>query len=352
MKKRYLIYTVLFFAICLLPLAGMAVGEHGEVSENRTRAGAPVIRDEEGWNLEFLSDAGSWFQDHFGFRQELVTANALIQGKLFGVSAVDSVIQGTDGWLYYQDSLNDYLGMEPMSERALFNVAHSLAMMQEDSGRRGARFLFTVAPNKNSLYGEHMSYYASLKASEEKNLERIKPWLEREGVSYVDLYQVFSEQEEVLYHKRDSHWNNQGAALAADTLLEALGKEHLPFAQAPGEKRTDFTGDLDGMLYPLALTPEEEVYYSDMDVFAYVGEVESNFDPRITTVNPSSEGSLVMYRDSFGNTLLPFFANQYAKAYFSRGIPYRMDDLAEHQSDTVIVERAERFLPEMAENPP
>lgn len=29
-----------------------------------------------------------------------------------------------------------------------------------------------------------------------------------------------------------------------------------------------------------------------------------------------------------------------------------MTDLAEHQADTVIVERAERFLPEMAENPP
>ena len=59
-----------------------------------------------------------------------------------------------------------------------------------------------------------------------------------------------------------------------------------------------------------------------------------------------------MYRDSFGNAILPFFANSYANAYFSRGIPYQMTDLSEHQADTVIVERAERFLPEMAENPP
>lgn len=352
MKKKYTIYTALFFAVCLIPLAGMAVGERGDVSENRTRAKAPVLRDEEGWNLNFLSDAGSWFQDHFGFRQELVTANALIQGKIFGVSAVDSVIQGTEGWLYYRDSLDDYLGMEPMSERALFNVAHSLAMMQEDTKRQGADFLFTIAPNKNSLYGEHMPYYAGLKVSGEKNLKRIEPWLEREGVHYVNLYQMFSEQEEVLYHKRDSHWNNKGAALAADALLTELGKEHLPLAEAPGEVRTDFTGDLDEMVYPLALTLEEEIYYDDTHVFAYVGEVESNFDPRITTVNPSAEGSLVMYRDSFGNTLLPFLANQYANAYFSRGIPYRMEDLTEHQADTVIVERAERFLPEMAENPP
>lgn len=354
MKKSYVIYTALFFVICLVPLVGMALPEREEAStENRTLAGAPVLKDEEGWNLDYLADAGDYFQDHFGFRQELVTANALVKGKLFGVSTADSVIQGTDSWLYYKDSLDDYLGMNQMSERGLFNVAHSLAMMQAYVERQGADFLFTIAPNKNSLYGENMPYYDSRKISEEnKNLVRIKSWLEQEGVHYADLYQMFREQEEVLYHKRDSHWNNKGAALASDMLLDALGKTHLMFTEAPSEWRTDFTGDLDEMLYPLATTPEEEIYYEGLDRFSYVGEVESNFDPRITTVNPSAQGSLIMYRDSFGNTLLPFFANNYASAYFSRGIPYQMTDLAEHQADTVIVERAERFLPEMAANPP
>lgn len=352
MKKGYVIYAVLFFGLCLLPVLGMAVPNREQSSENRKLADAPVWRDEDGWNLDYLSDAGDYFQDHFGFRQELVTANALVQGKLFGVSAADNVIQGTDGWLYYKDSLNDYLGTDLMSGRALFNVAHSLAMMQAYVERQGADFLFTIAPNKNSLYGEHMPYYDSSRVSEEKNLVRIKPWLEREGVHYADLYEMFQGQEEILYHKRDSHWNNRGAAMAGDALLDALGKQHLTFTEAPSEKRTDFTGDLDEMLYPLALTPEEEIYYTGLDRFSYVGEVESTFDPRITTVNPSAEGSLVMYRDSFGNALLPFLANSYAGAYFSRGIPYHMTDLSEHQADTVIVERAERFLPEMAENPP
>lgn len=352
MKKSYVIYTVIFFALCLLPLVGMALPEREQSSENRTLADVPVLKDGEGWNLDYLAEAGDYFQDHFGFRQELVTANALVQGKLFGVSTAASVIQGTEGWLYYKDSLDDYLGMNQMSERALFNVAHSLAMMQAYVERQGAAFLFTIAPNKNSLYGEHMPYYDSQKVSEEKNLLRIKPWLEQEGVHYADLYQMFREQEEVLYHKRDSHWNNRGAAMAGDMLLDTLGKTHLTFTEAPSEWRTDFTGDLDGMLYPLATTAEEEIYYEGLDRFSYVGEVESNFDARINTVNPSAEGNLVMYRDSFGNTLLPFLANSYANAYFSRGIPYQMTDIAEHQADTVLVERAERFLPEMAENPP
>lgn len=351
MKKAYIGYSVLFFAVCLIPFVGMLLPAGEAVSENRTLAEAPVLKDEDGWNTDFLSDAGDYFQDHFGFRQQLVTANALVQGKIFGVSAAESVIQGTDGWLYYKDSLDDYLGQNLMSGRALFNVAHSLRMMQDYVEEQGASFLFTVAPNKNSLYGEHMPWYDSRKVSDEKNLTNLMPYLEKEGVHYTDLYELFCSAEGTYYHARDSHWNNVGAAMAASAMMDALGKEHPAFTEAPGEVRRDFAGDLDKMLYPLALTPEEETYY-DRDVFAYVGEVESNFDPHITTVNPSAEGSLLMYRDSFGNALLPFFANSYADAYFSRGVPYQLTDLALHQADTVIVERAERFLPDMAQNPP
>ena len=104
----------------------------------------PQLRTEEGWNTDFLSEAGEYFQDHFGFRQQLVTANALINGKIFGVSTADGVIQGKNGWLYYKDSLSDYLGTEPMSERALFNVAHTLSMMQ-DYTEKAERNSFTIA---------------------------------------------------------------------------------------------------------------------------------------------------------------------------------------------------------------
>ena len=168
-------------------------------------------------------------------------------------------------------------------------------MMQETLNEKGVQFLFTVAPNKNSLYGENMPYYDSLKVSSDKNLVNLQKYLRQELVSYGDLYE---------------------------------------------------------MLYPLAMTPEEEVYYDRQTTFAYVGEVVSNFDPKITTVNPVKEGSLVMFRDSFGNALLPFMADAYSSAYFSRGVPYQMSEVDEKNADTVIVERAERFLPEMAQLPP
>ena len=45
-------------------------------------------------------------------------------------------------------------------------------------------------------------------------------------------------------------------------------------------------------------------------------------------------------------------ANAYANAYFSRGVPYQLSEVEAKNADTVVVERAERFLPEMAQSPP
>lgn len=352
MKKLQVLYITAFFAACLVPSLGMAVTKQETSSENRQLSTFPELKTEEGINTQWLPQMGEYFQEHFALRNEFVTANALLNGKLLGTSTADGVIQGTDGWLYYKDSLNDYLGEELLSERSLFNIAHTLSLMQEGLEKKGVQFLFTVAPNKNSLYDENMPYYDSLKASNEKNLFSLQKYLEKEQVSYADLYEMFSGEEEVFYHKTDSHWNNKGASMAAETLLSALRKEHTSYADEPYTIKKDFTGDLDEMLYPLATIPDEEVYYDKQTTFAYVGEVESNFDPKITTVNPVKSGSLVMFRDSFGNALLPFMADAYANAYFSRGVPYQMSEVDEKDADTVIVERAERFLPEMAQSPP
>lgn len=354
MKKWSLLYCACFFAVCLCPFVGMVQKQEEDVSaENRRLAEFPVIRTEEGdINTEWFSQAGDYFQDHFAFRSKLVTANALVQGKLLGVSTASGVIQGSDGWLYYKDSLSDYLGTELLSERSLFNIAHTLGMTQRNLEQRGVKFAFAIAPNKNSLYGEHMPYYDSYKVTDENNLKRLKPFLEEEGVNYTDLYETFQDQEEVLYHSRDSHWNNKGAALASDRILTALGREHRSYEEEDFEVREDFAGDLDKMLYPEALTLEDEIYYDNEPEYTYVQEVESNFDPRINTTSEGKDGSLVMYRDSFGNTLLPFMAEAYGSAYFSRGVPYQLSDVETYQADAVVIERAERFLPEMSAAPP
>lgn len=372
-----ILYILLFLVLCMIPSAGLLFGADGGAAENTQSAERPSIKREDGTlNTEFLQQAGNWFQAHFAFRQEYVTANALLRASLFHESAADGVIMGTEGWLYYRDSLPDYQGTDQLSDRALYDIAHTAAMTQEYCGLLGIRYLFALAPNKATLYPEHMPYFARHKASEESNRSRLEAYMEAEGVSYLDLAKALEaasaaaeaaagtetsgESEAAagrpypgaLYHKRDSHWTAQGAAIAADAILTRLEISHRDYGKAAYTVRKEFTGDLERMLFPAAAEPEEEVFYEPAPSYGYVNEVKSTFDFYIHTVSGGAGRSLVMYRDSFGNAILPFLAEAWGTAFFSRGTPYTLTDLYECEASDAVFLRAERFLPEIAAAPP
>lgn len=353
MKKKLLIaYTVLVLGIMALPFYGLVFGQSGEPIGNEEQAKAPLLQEEGKLNPSFLKDAGDYFEQKMAFRDMLISANTRISSDLLGVSANDQVIVGKNGWLYYADSLDDYQGVNLLSPRALYNVAANVRMMQEETQRQGGSFVFTVAPNKNSLYPQNMPYYSKVKYTDEKNIENLLPYLEKAGVHYVDLFSLFEGDDRVLYHKTDSHWNNQGAAMAYDKILQALNKEHEDYQDMSYQTKKDFTGDLEEMLHPGAPKPEEEIYYDKDFSYTYENKVESTFDPLIDTENKGSKENLLMYRDSFGNALVPFMAEAFEKAKFSRAEPYYLSgDCKELKADMVVVERAERFLKNLAQNP-
>lgn len=346
------VYIVLAMAICLIPFAGMAVHPTTETTEKKELAQWPLLIKDGQWNQEYMQEAGAYFDDHFAFRQELVTADARLRGGLFGVSASDQVILGTDGWLYYEATANDYLRLTAISDRAVYNIAHNVALMQQYVESQGAQFIFTIAPNKNSLYGDHMPYYYQ-PTGQASNAERLKPFLEQEGVHYLDLFEVFEAQPEELYLKRDSHWNNKGALLAYRTLMEQAGQVCDGYEQAAFQVDPGYLGDLNQMLYPLNGTPEENQNYEIPQNYAYVTETESVEDSWIQTINPTASGSLLMYRDSFGNTLLPLISNAYANVWYSKLNPYSIQlDMEACIPDTVIVERVERQITALGQKPP
>ncbi len=347
------VFVAACMALCLLPFAGMAVAPTNTTTENRRLVSFPEMKKEGRWNQEWLGEAGAYFEDHFAFRPYIVTAESEKMGRVLGESAMDTVIDGKDGWLYYSSTRDDYLGADTLSERGAYNALHNLSLLKRYVEGNGAKFLFTAAPNKNSLYGEHMPYYAGKKVSDIKNIELIEPGLKKEKILYADLFTVFKDQKETLYLKRDSHWNQKGAVLAYHTMLDALGKEHDTYETVPAVRTKTEYGDLNRMVYPKSAVPEWNLTYEKEYTYQYVSDFESVEDAWVETGNEKGQGSLLMFRDSFGNTLLPLMADVYKKAYFSKSVPYPVEEyMTEYHPDTVIAEKVERNLDEFAKEPP
>ncbi len=355
MKKSIgILFIVICMAVCLIPFVGMTFFRTDTTTENKTLAEFPSLMVDGKLNTDFTDELGEYFEDHFAFRQQLVNTDALIQSKVFDESNVDTVINGENGWLYYTATLDDYLGQNLMSERAIYNAAHNMKLMQTYVELRGGQFAVAIPANKNSLYGENMPYYDSKIVSTDSNLERLSAEFEEQGVNYVDLYSTFEAQDEVLYLMRDSHWNGKGALLAYNTILDSMGIEHDTLEDAPVTESKTEIGDLNSMVFPLTAIPEWNYYYEYNETYSYVTNTESVEDGWIITENEEgNDSSLLMFRDSFGNTLLPYFANTFSDAYFSKGVPNLLGLYMDiYSPDVVIVEKVERNINEFAEDPP
>ena len=348
-KIGYIGFIALILALCMIPSLGMLASPSQEAGANEVLAQMPKLRDADGnWNTGYLAGLKDYAEDHFFLRQSMISAWSALNVELLRTSISDGVILGRGGWLYYEGSLNDYTGAQPLSDREIFSAARNLALVKEYAESQGARFLFTIAPNKNSLYPEHMPSFTVF--SRERNAERLAAALEEQGVAYLDLFSVIGGEAETLYFTQDSHWNSKGAALGADAVNAALGRTS-SYYEGPFTAQAVHPSDLYEMLYPTGTWLEDDQVYGGGLSFEYEAPIRSPENITIMTTR-EGEGSLLMFRDSFGNLLYPYLADSFGSALFSRSTDYRLDFIAQRSADDVVVELVERNLSYLVENVP
>lgn len=341
-NQKYLCFIGIVWVVLILPFAGMVFWPTNETTENTELAAWPQWKKDDGWNHAYLQEMGAYFEDHFAFRQAFVTANAVLRANLLHTSATDQVVLGQNNWLYFHGTMADYTGTNLFSEREQYALIHNMKLIQSYIEAQGSQCLFLIPPNKNTLYDENMPYY--YQKGETSNLKQLSEKFAAEGIAYLDLYEIFQQQDEILYFQRDSHWNNQGALLAYTSLMEQTRRTYETYRNVPRHTEQNHVGDLDEMLYPLAVELETDTVYDKTPDFTYVNDVTDNMDEWIETKNPKQTGSILMYRDSFGESLLPFVADAFGTGYFSRLVPYNLLQVEQYRPDVVVIEKVERNL--------
>lgn len=352
MKKNnfYRIYTAAFVGICLVPAVLTPFMKGDASKEKRQLAEFPSIKNDEGnLNFEFFDEFESYFSEHFAFRQQLVTADGRLKSALTKTSADNDVIVGKDGWLYYGETINDFLRIDTLSETEINNIANNLRIIGDYCDSKDADFIFFAAPNKNTIYPENMPYNY-IPSDNESNLERLTSKLSGEDF-YFDMKSALLglESPTALYHKTDTHWNNFGAYAAHTMLMNKLNKGSCGTGNG-WYIEYDRLGDLAAMLYPAEEAKDMQLHNDYEFKYEYTSRFRGLDDISITTSNPDSQGNLLMYRDSYGEAILPYMAEMFATAEFSRAVPYNLQKVSE--GDSVLIELVERNLCNLLKSAP
>jgi hypothetical protein len=296
-------------------------------------AGAKPL--DSGWDA-FLEHA-LWF------RSELLAAHGLAHEALLGVSGEEQVVVGRDGWLFFSETLGDHLGWEGMTQAEIDACADAAARLAAALAARGAGFTLLIAPNKNTVYPEHMPYYW-MRGTGPGNAQRLLAALAARGVAAPDLAALLRGEKArgPLYWKTDTHWNAVGALLVYRAVMAQLdAAEHSEYEAASGTE--EIVGDLTALYLPGIPRVEQGPAVDVPRIYTTRGLAQPKTALRLETRSARNALSLYFIRDSFGTALFPYFANNAGRLVFTSALPEGTDWA--DGVDEVIWEIAQRRLP-------
>lgn len=351
-------FIALVLLMCVTPLTLTMIGVDSPSVEKKSLASAPrLILADGSLNQSFTRDLDQYIADHFPLRTLLISAWHFLNTRLLGQTGNDQVILGRDGWLFYAPTVAAFTAGDNFMPAELARLDRILQLQRDYLAGRGISFIYTVVPNKNTIYpGQMPSRYDNRIA--DNALASLTQHLKTPG--YLDLRQLLtdraSQQQKLLYHLTDSHWNNRGALIALDALLgqasQQLGFSLVnPYSDAASHEAADWSGDLAVMLYPVGPQPDLQQYFDVEPGFRYTRPLRSLEDLLIMTKG-SGQGSLLMFRDSFANALIPMLSESFAEVTYSRAVPYDYALLDKTDADLVVLEIVERNLSDWLTRPP
>jgi hypothetical protein len=348
----------LFFLVLLTPFLGGVLGadKTPQANENRNLATLPTFNDY--WN--YLKKYQSYFDDHSTFRGFMVKADHQFKIDFLNISPNPGVALGKNDWLFYvpDDTLIDTLNGHPFTSTELSEIKKNLETTQKHFESQGIKYYFLVAPNSQTIYPEFLPANFQ-KANPASRLEQISKLLQETNspASFINPVNDLknSKNKSQLYRKFDTHWNDYGAFIAYTTLMTKISQD---FPNLKPYPINDFNiqyspskyKDLELLLGLTGNYNEPEPYFSSKKPTPTL-LTESCSKPYeqcaevIYQKQNSNEPKLVMYRDSFGVSLIPFIANHFSNSQFYwKVIPHSVEEVTQEKPDIIIVELTEREL--------
>lgn len=358
MSARYLnhlLTVVIFIGIIYTPLITAIITTDLEQSDVEQR----VLTKRPHWKRRidlnsYCRDFDKYYADHFGFREKLVYWHNYAKYWL-GDSAVKSVIIGKKRWLFYAsttdgDPIGDYRGLTTLNPDKLAAITKLLEAKSELLKKMGIAYIFVIAPNKETIYGEFLPNYLT-KISKVTIYDQLIEHVNKNKVTLIDLRPILlkNKPNHQLYYQSDTHWNYFGANIAqyeiAKVIADKFPGKIMPqlaeqFSVGP------MVGDLAKMLGLKTIFPETIHFLQLTDCFGNIPQQQDDGHKNPSTCHKSNL-KVLFFGDSFGKGILPYFLKYFEQVNYV-GIRPQFADINKYiestKPDLIIEERAERYL--------
>lgn len=214
MQKK--LFTLLFFTVLLLPFLFMNhERDFASDLDNRYLTKLNITRDID----ELTKNISSYFQDRVGFRKESAQMFSLLNDKLFHTISTPLYEYGKDDYIF---ATNQGLSFD---EKYMESFVRFLEKMDQYTQNRNIDFYFMLNPTKTRIYQDFLENGRIVKFPKENYL--IKN-LNNRNIRFINTeIDLINSQYPTFNKKYDpNHWNNYGALVATNQLLEAIQLEH------------------------------------------------------------------------------------------------------------------------------
>jgi hypothetical protein len=267
--------------------------------------------------------------DYAQWQRQLAPFHEALRKRLKRMPRQAKAVAGSDGYLFYQNSLKYAIGGDLEQQRKGKNPLPIIVEFKRQLERRGVDFLFVPVPTKLEVYPEKLdpSFDELAGAIVNPYQRKLLLALSKQGVEVVDLLPGFLSAKdgagEPLYQHQDTHWTDRGLQLAAERLSARIQRypwypELARHARAFGLRQTHFTrfGDLHSRL-PLG----EQKKYTPETLIAH-----QVFGPDQQPYDDDPQSPIVLLGDSF-TAVYQLMDAEHAgiSAHVARGIGYPVD---------------------------
>ena len=327
-----ILFTAFFAGVFLLD--GITPDRRISELENTTLTQRPAVTAQiltaRGLN-DFFNSYSQYTKDQIPGRDAWIGLQSFVETTLLQKTQSGGVLLGAGGQMFDRT-----YGLVSSEERTL---PRNIAAVAALAGRYPGKVYAMVAPSAAAVYPERVPAGAPL-LSEESYVAQIRAAVEQAGGTFIPLQEALeAHKDEYIYYRTDHHWTTLGAYYAYSRLCGELGLTPFDLDAHTAVEVPDFYGTFYSRARTWNAQPDTLTYYDlDNPLTIYTvtgpgmpaeGEVTGLYDLEklevydkyaaflhgnngLSRVEGDGEGSILVVKDSYANSLVPFLTANYA----------------------------------------